>query len=193
MPTTSDLYDPEEEQRRLLLVLGPRYAAILRGAHAIIMDNLPNVPIERLPLTDDAIRRALVTAMQQVVRIDETTQTALTELLRVGLERGYSAFQIANGVPDDGYRGVDGLFDETWAHRAETVARTELATALNHATLDRYGASGVVDRVEIVEHTDTDAECAARNGQVVPLTEQPGLAHPNCRMGLIPVLHEVAA
>lgn len=187
------LYDPEEEQRALYAILSVRYDAIMRGTHALTMDNVPGVPIERLPLTQDAINRALAKAAQQVVRIDETTQVALAELLRIGVERGYSAWEMANGVPADNYAGIDGLFQETWAHRAETVSRTELATALNFSSLDRYAATGQVDRVRMVEHTDTDGACAARNGQTVPLSEQPGLLHPNCRLGLVPVLREAAA
>ena len=44
----------------------------------------------------------------------------------------------------------------------------------------------MVDRVQIVEHEDTDEPCASRNGTVVPLASKPGLLHPNCQMGLDP-------
>lgn len=192
MAALDDLYDPDEELALLLAVVGPRYEALLRAVHALVMDNVEGVPVTRLPLTDDAIRRALRVAFEHVVRIDQTTQEALTEQLRVGLERGYSAWEIAHGVPTDGFRGIAGLFAETWRSRPETVARTELAQALNHASLDRYAATGLVREVEIVEHTDTDAPCAERNGRVVPLESRPGLRHPQCRMGLVPVVQEAA-
>jgi hypothetical protein len=189
----AELYDADEELRALLAVLAPRYAALLRAVHGLVMDALPGVALERLPLPESAIRQATQRAFEQAVRIDATTREALQAQLRVGLERGYSAWEIGHGVPDEGFGGLLHLFRETWASRPETVARTELATALNHASLDRYDASGVVSRVRLVENEDTDAPCAARNGRIVPLESRPGLLHPNCRLGVVPIVNEGAA
>ena len=50
----------------------------------------------------------------------------------------------------------------------------------------------MVDRVQIVEHEDTDEPCASRNGKVVPLASKPGLLHPNCRLSMVPVVNEAA-
>jgi hypothetical protein len=96
-------------------------------------------------------------------------------------------------VPGEDFRGIAGLFGTTWKGRAETVALTELAQARAVASLDRYAATGMVDAVELVEHTDTDEPCARRNGQVVPLSERPVPLHPRCQVGYIPRVRADAA
>jgi hypothetical protein len=189
MPSLEDVYDDEAEQEALAAILDPRYVGMLAATHAAVGSALApflGADAEAFRLDDAATRAILAESAERVVLITAATRDALREQLREGQRRGYSAFQIANGVPAEDYRGVDGLFRTTWRGRAETVARTELAHAQNVASLDRYAATGLVDEVEIVEHNDTDAPCAARNGTVVPLSEKPGLLHPNCQMGLIP-------
>jgi hypothetical protein len=129
-------------------------------------------------------------AAGRVVLIDEATRNALREVLQEGQRRGYSDRQIADGVPAEGYGGVDGLYLNTWKSRAATIARTELSEAMVQSSLDRYAATGLVQRVEIVENSDTDDACAQRNGRIVPLSSRPGLLHPNCRVSLIPLVEQ---
>lgn len=181
------LYDPDDEQERLAEILEQRYRAMLRVMHAIVAAAYPD--IENFRLGDDAVNRILIEAASRVVRIDEFTRRAIAEQLRLGQALGLSPWEIANGRPDLEYRGIEGLFQETWARRGETVARTELQHAQITASLDRYQATGIIDRVKIVDGDD-DAPCAARNGKVVPLTTRPQLLHPNCTMGLVPVPRE---
>jgi len=172
-----DIYDQDAEQARLAAVLDPRYARMLVAVHELVRSAFPEAQDFRL---DDLATRALLEeAATRVVMIDGTTQDAIQALLMIGQARGYSAHQIAYGVEDEDFGGIDGLFTQTWPHRAETIARTELANASNVASLNRYAATGLVQAVRIHENTDTDEPCAARAGQVVPLTEQPGLLHPN--------------
>ena len=154
--------------------------------------DLPELDAGAFRLDDAATRRLLATAAEQVVRIDEVTRTALREVLQEGQRRGYSDTQIADGVPAEGFKGVQGLYLETWRGRPETIARTELSVAQVEASLDRYEATGLVSRVELVEHTDTDDECAQRNGRVVPISSRPQLNHPNCRLAVVPIVDEVA-
>lgn len=189
----SDLYDPEEEQGLLARILFPRYLRMLEAVHQFLQSVFPFLSAEEFRLDDPATRRQLALAAEQVVRIDQSTREQLREVLREGQRRGYSDLQIADGVPADGFGGIRGLYLETWRSRSETIARTEMATAQNAAALDRYAATGLVSRVRIVEHEDTDEPCASRNGMVVPLSSKPGLLHPNCRMGLVPIVDEEAA
>lgn len=188
----SDLYDPEEEQGLLARILFPRYLRLLEAWHQLVQSAFPELTPEEFRLDDVATRRQLALAAEQVVRIDQSTREQLREVLQEGQKRGYSDLQIAHGVPADGFGGISGLYLETWRGRAETISRTEVATAQNAASLDRYAATGLVSRVQIVEHEDTDEPCAERNGRVVLLSSRPGLMHPNCRMGLIPVVDEAA-
>jgi hypothetical protein len=193
----SDVYDQAEEQRRLARILMPRYLRILEAVHLAVMSLFgqffPELTPEQFRLDDPATRKQLALAAERVVLIDTATRSALRDVLREGQQRGYSAFQLANGVPEEDFGGVKGLYLATWRGRSETIARTEIATAQVAASLDRYAATGVVDKVQIVESEDTDEPCAARNGKVVPLSSKPGLLHPNCRVSLLPLVAEMTA
>jgi len=188
-----DLYDPLEEQALLGRILLPRYRRMLEAVHELLQSVFPFLSADEFRLDDEATRKQLALAAEQVVRIDQSTRDQLRDVLKVGQARGYSDFEIANGVPTEGYGGIRGLYLETWRGRPETIARTEVATAQVAASLDRYAATGLVSHVRIHENEDTDEPCAARNGKVVPLSEQPGLLHPRCRMGLEPIVDEAAA
>lgn len=184
------IWPSDEEQARLARILGPYFVATLNATNAIVRQLLDDVIDPTTLVVDDAAtNRILAEAGARIVRIDEATRAAIAEQLQIGQQRGYSTWQIAHGVPDDGYRGIDGLFRETWAGRADTVARTELQHAQTVATRDRYIASGVVDRVRLIDGED-DEPCRSRNGTVVPLEQAPGLAHPNCTLVLVPVLRD---
>jgi hypothetical protein len=192
VPDLDAVYDAEEEQAALALITFPRYERMLTVVHEMVRSAFPELDAESFRLDDAATRRLLAVAAEQVVKIDETTRSALREVLQEGQRRGYSDRQIADGVPAEGYGGVEGLYLNTWKSRAETIARTEVSTAQVEASLDRYQATGLVTRVELVEHTDTDDECARRNGRVVPVTSRPQLNHPNCRLSVVPIVEDAA-
>jgi hypothetical protein len=181
------LYDPDDEQERLAEILEQRYQSMLRAMHALLRAAFPE--LEDFRLGDDAVNRILIEAASRVVRIDEATRRAIAEQLRLGQALGLSPWEMANGRPDLEYRGIEGLFRETWRNRGLTVARTELQHAQVTAAVDRYQATGLVDEVKLVDG-DQDNACSARNGKIVPIGQVPGLAHPNCTLALIPILRE---
>jgi hypothetical protein len=190
-----DLYDPEEEQGLLARILMPRYRRMLEAVHELLQSVFPFLSPDEFRLDDEATREQLALAAEQVVRIDTHTRNELRRVIREGQKRGLSDYEIAFGIPSgdkEGFGGIRGLYMETWRGRPETIARTELATAQHAASLDRYAATGLVSHVRIHENEDTDEPCASRNGKVVPLSEKPGLLHPNCRMGLEPIVDEAA-
>jgi hypothetical protein len=189
----NDVYSAEEEQALLARIIFPRYERMLTAVHQMVASNFPELSPEEFRLDDAATRKMLAKAGERVMLIDGATRRALQEVLQLGQVRGYSDRQIADGVPEDGYGGVEGLYLNTWKSRPETIARTELSEAMVQASLDRYEATGLVHEVEIIEHRDTDDACAARNGKVVPLATRPGLLHPNCRASLVPVVRTEAA
>jgi hypothetical protein len=172
-----DVYDADAEQALLARLLDPRYARMLVAVHELVASAFPEA--EGYRLDDEATRMILEEAASRVVLIDQTTQDAIAALLQVGQARGYAAHQIAYGVPEDDFRGIDGLFTQTWPHRAETISRTELSHAMLTSSANRYQATGLVQYVRLHENTDTDEPCAERDGLVVPVGEQPGLYHPN--------------
>ena len=75
--------------------------------------------------------------------------------------------------------------------RAELIGRTEAANAYNLGTITRYGQSGQVSGVEVLDGTN-DEICAAANGQTWTLEEAADnpIGHPNCQRAFVPVLSE---
>ncbi len=188
-----DVFDADAEYEQLARILGAYYSAVLALVHELVKTSFVDAPgfdPDQFVLEDSAVVRMLAQAGARIVRINETTRQAIAAQLQVGASRGYSTWQIAHGVPSEDYAGINGLFQETWAGRADTVARTELQEAQRLAALDRYNATGLVSGVRIIDGDDWDAVCARRNGTVVPLEQAPGLAHPNCTLVLVPVLVE---
>lgn len=184
----NDVYDSQFEQEALAPIIEVRYTAMLNAVHELVRSTFPEM--EDFRLDDAATRRLLVHAAEQVVRIDDTTKAAVQEMLQRGQELGLSNWEIANGSAKDGYPGIEGLFTETWRSRAATVARNELLEAQHNAALDRYRASGLVDRVTLRDGTGSapDQPCLDRNGRTVPLSSNPQRLHVNCAVVVIPVL-----
>lgn len=188
---SDDVFDAAAEQAMLERILGAYYSAVLAAVHEVVRATFVDVPAfdpDRFILEDSATVRLLAQAGTQIVRITETTRQAIAAQLQVGAQRGYNTWQIAHGVPSEDYAGINGLFRETWAGRAEMVARTELQNAQRLAAIDRYNATGLVNEVTIVDGDDWDSVCANRNGTVVPLAQAPTLAHPHCTLMLLPVI-----
>jgi len=185
-----DVYNSPEEQARLFAILEQRYLQMLAAVQAALIRLFPGLSDELFRVRDQDVNALLREAAQRVVRIDETTRQNIAEQLRVGQALGFSNSEIANGRPDVGYGGIDGLYAETWKGRAEMIARTELQHAQNESALNRYARSGIVDHVRIIDGDEWDLGCANRNGTTVPITDHPQLLHPNCTMVLVPVVRE---
>ena len=181
------IYDSAAEQHALALLVEVRYRRMLRAVHEAIGDAFDIR--ESFRLTDADTEALLQIAAEQVVRIDETTRAAIREQLELGQRLGLSTWEIAHGVPKLGYHGIEGLYSETWAGRADTIARNELAEAQYHSALNRYQASGLVDRVRAFDG-DQDAPCAAQNGRTFPLDDPPKRQHVNCTLVVVPMLRE---
>jgi hypothetical protein len=127
------IYDSESEQAILARILGAYYSAVLAAVHEVVKTAFTGVvgfDPDSFLVDDSATVRILADAGARIVRIDETTRQAIARQLQVGAERGYSTWQIANGVPSEDYRGINGLFRETWAGRAETVGVPPLEEGL---------------------------------------------------------------
>ena len=175
---------PEEDELRLLAALEPMWRRVLLELHFLTQDTLPVNPVD-FRLRDESTEALLNEAARRVVGITETTRQAIAKKLRDGERDGLTTQEIADSI--------ESLFTVTWKNRAEMVASTEIGEAQRLAAIDRYTASGVVDRVKIsdatrgTQHTET---CLARAGKVVPLDEAPPLDHPRCSLVSIPVLRE---
>lgn len=175
---------PEEEERRLQIILDAAYRRVLIEMHFLVQDSLPVDPLT-FRLADEATEALLQHAATRVVGITETTRQAVAAKLVAGQAAGLTTQEIADSI--------DHLFSVTWKNRAEMIASTEIGEAQRLAAIDRYTATGLVDRVKISDATrgtDHTATCLARAGTTVPLDEAPQLDHPRCSLVLIPLLRE---
>ena len=169
-----DIYDEADEEERLKFLLEAAYRRVLRDVHLIVTEAFDIEPSTfRLP-DDAATAWAREQAAARVSMISATTREALRDLIADAIDEGLATSEVIERIQS--------LYLETWPGRAETIARTEIAEAQRLSAIDRYKASGLVDRVKIRDGED-DAPCAQRNGTTVPLDEAPELAHPNCLVG----------
>lgn len=136
----------------------------------------------------------------RVKGITETTRQELAQLVSDAKDKGYTAAQLRNGVPEDGFTGLKDLMDG-WRDlagsadsRAELIARTELANAAQWDTVAAYADSGVVEQVEVFDG-DSDEECAAADGEIWSLDEADAnpIEHPNCVRAFAPIFAPVEA
>jgi hypothetical protein len=94
---------------------------------------------------------------------------------------------------------LTGLFEETYAGRSSTIARTESQVAYNQASTLAYAESGVVEQAELLDNPDHDEDygaadglsCAERNGLIVDLADvdlHVMAEHPNGTLAVAPYL-----
>lgn len=129
----------------------------------------------------------------RIVGINQATRAAVQNVIIDGLRQGYSARQIAEGVPSDEFRGIRAVVRETYKNRAQTIARTEVAFVAQRAAEDRYRAGGVQE-VDIddgpdcgwTSHDDPDKADGSRR-TLAELAAHP-LSHPNCVRVPLPVV-----
>lgn len=125
--------------------------------------------------------------------INAETLRAVQRILATGAERGYTPYQIANGVERDGYRGIRSIVEETYKGRADTIARTELGTSAQRAAHDRYAAGNVVE-VRILDGSacgwlyHDDMDLAHNSVRSLADAAQHPLAHPNCLRVTVPIV-----
>lgn len=188
-PSEADLLPPEEDGLLLRAIIADVLELVVEvGALAGALVGAP--PFGE---ADPRLMAILGEAGERIRRISEETREAVREMLREAVSRGYNLYQTAYGVPRDGFRGIVGVVEEVYRGRAETIARTEMAWAMQRAAHDRYGAAGVTE-VDVWDGPD----CGLRyhddpekvNGRRYPVgvIEEYPIAHPNCRRVSLPVL-----
>jgi HK97 family phage portal protein len=119
--------------------------------------------------------------------VNKVTRDRIDSQLLVGVTRSYSPSQIANGVPNENYLGIAGVFDSAVETRAPTIARSELAVVYNISSLASYHQIGV-QRVEVIDG-EADEACAEARGQVWTLDKAlvNPIAHPRCMRSFAPI------
>lgn len=137
-----------------------------------------------------AVEAAAGNAAARLTAASEAAQARIRQHVVEALVRGEGNAKVARRIREtlrgDGRTPDGGL----WA-RAQTIARTELATAKAEASEARYREAGV----EMVQWFATEDErtcpyCAARHGNVYKLGEVTVPGHPACRCFLAPFRRE---
>lgn len=137
-----------------------------------------------------AIEAASLNAAARLTAASEAAQAKIRQHVVEALVRGEGNAKVARRIREtlrgDGRTPDGGL----WS-RAQTIARTELATAKTTATEARYREAGV-EMVQwfATEDERTCAYCGARHGNAYRLGEVTVPAHPSCRCFLAPFRRE---
>lgn len=180
----------DEERTLLELTVRPIVSQAWLEAGALIGDLVGGAEFVD---TDPRLQALLNEAGTRITGIHRETLRAIREVLVESGERGYSTWQIANGVPKDGFRGLRSVVTETYRGRAEMISRTELSYAMQSAAHDRYEEARVSE-VDVIDgpgcglrsHQDPDKANGTRRTLI--LARQYPLAHPACRRVSTPVL-----
>lgn len=107
--------------------------------------------------------------------LDDARKDILTHLSE-GMAEGKSIIEMEREIRE--------LIEETYANRAETIARTEISYAENTATINRYREEGV-KKVQFLAAKDerTCDECSSLEGEVFDIDDAPVIPiHPNCML-----------
>jgi HK97 family phage portal protein len=172
---TADALVVEGEATLLGETLQPLQISLLSDVSRLVVSEL-GVAFD---LDDPSTRAYLQAAGSNIVGITDTTREAVRGALIAGQQAGDGVEQLARRLRD-----LPAFGDR----RARLVARTELGHASNTAALANYRGSGVVVGVRVFDG-DYDAECAAMNGRVFNLGQEPAtLQHPNCRRAFAPIV-----
>lgn len=116
-------------------------------------------------------------SLERIRGMARTTRDAVQRAINAAVRAGLPANEIATAVRDSA--GLD-------EYRAELIARTEVMSAYNDASLRTFREYGA-ERV-IADDGDDDAECADRNGREYSISEADGIGdHPNGTLSWIPV------
>src|SRR5262252_2504384 len=179
---------PPEEDRRLQIVMVPdledQYIQSSHYAGQLVGADVPDPQ-------DVRVRNFLLSAGARIVDINDTTRDDIALQLALGGERGYNQRQIARGVPQDNFPGLDATVAQTYRNRSDTIVRTELSYANAQATLDTYRQQ-TVEWVEVQDGdecgwTDHDDEDLADGSfRTMDEADEYPIAHPNCVRVFLP-------
>ena len=136
--------------------------------------------------------RAIVNEIaKKITAVNETTRTRIAQQIAVGISRSYSTAQIANGVPEENYLGVAGVFDSATETRANLIAVTEVNRIYNLSALSSFSNQGV-GRVEVLDGT-MDEGCRQARGEIwtIEYARANPQEHPRCIRSFSPIFDGV--
>jgi HK97 family phage portal protein len=132
---------------------------------------------------------------QRVKDVPEVTKSRLDDVIRDGLEKGLSPSEIAYGTSDGSFAGIEGLFEEFAASRAQLIARTESAAAMDQSNTQAYRDLGVgtCDVIGCEDEVIFEGQTYGCNSQNIPLEEAENIEfHPNHKGAIVPRVERLA-
>ena len=122
--------------------------------------------------------------------IEPQVRASILEAIRQGLARGDAPSRTAQRIRD---RVPAGRFIHAGSrYRAQLISREETAQAMRRSTLAAYRSNPHITHVELRDGIygppRSDAECMARDGEVVPIADAPLPLHPLCTFPISPVV-----
>lgn len=174
--------DPRAFLERFVSAFEAEFRSLLERVHLVAAQAVHTevadwLDIEDIPIDVELRRTYVADAGLHIKDITAHTLEGVRSALHASTEAGEDHAALTERI-----KGL-GVFSDG---RAGVIARTELATATNRASLGSYHKSGMVDRIRIHDGTDHDSECADLDGQEMTLVEASAVApveHPNCLVG----------
>jgi HK97 family phage portal protein len=186
----AELIDWDEEDRLLGELLRSLYQANGQVAFQLAGQSLGDDSIV-WTVNNPRLANFIDRLAERVVGINATTKADISRIVTESLLDGVSMPELSGRLT--------GLFEETYAGRSMTIARTESQVAYNQASTLAYQESGVVEQAELLDNPDHDEDygaadglsCAERNGLIVDLADvdlHVMAEHPNGTLAVAPYL-----
>jgi len=194
--TASDLV-PSDELEDLSKLLYKMFKEISQSTVGLINDSGvagTTVWAEDAPVVTSLLSQA----PERAKIIHSTTEKRVKDALKIAQERGYSITQLARGVPDEGFKGLQRALGETDI-RAKLIARTEIMRSQNLTSVNLFKRQGFEwvraydidgdDGDTFVSPTDPYGRtCAERNGQIYNVNDAYDIEdHPNGTLSWVPL------
>lgn len=190
VPPTAEEVLPEDEKQRLWLALLPYLLSAIHNSASLAGEI---VGVSDLVGQDPRIAELLKESGTRIAGIHRTTLNAVRTALADGISRGYSARQIAYGVPEDDFRGLHDTVTETYKGRALTIAQNEIANARALTSAEMYQEAGVrmvyiTDGPSCGWLTHNSGDSAAGSIRTLIEYRQTPYSHPNCQRVAVPIM-----
>ena len=178
-----------DHEARFIRVVRPIYAEGLVRTFTVTAEYFgwddPSAFAPGAPAYDADMSRVL----DMVPDITSTTRDAVADVIRQGVDMGLSPTEIARGVPDAGYAGIEGTFDGFARSRAQLIARTESSRLHDQASLSAFEDMGVktMDVVGCEDNVIFEGQTYGCNSTGVPMAETHNVSfHPNHKGTWVP-------
>lgn len=175
-----DTYDFEEAGERAATLMRPLYLELLRAGWDVAANQV-DTPTDFVGASE-RVEKVVDRLANNITGISNSTKDEVRALIEreTAREAGTSVDRIASQLREMGLNNSKS--------RAQTIARTESATAYNLGATTAYKEAGI-ERVTVLDG-DEDEACAEANGQVWTLeeAEEEPIAHPNCQRAFSPLV-----